>query len=167
MGLGIRRLKVKGDSQLVVNQVRDDYGCPQMHAYVDEVRKLEKYFHGLGMEHIPRAQNSEADELSKIAARKEPVPQGIFIERLTKPSTTPGQPKQKRRKVLTRCLFPGDLPSSIPKKHTVLTIESARPDWAHELLRYMEHDELPNDRKDAERIVRQSLMYSLIDGDLY
>jgi hypothetical protein len=35
--LGISRLVVRGDSQLVVNQVNKAYDCPHMWAYVDEV----------------------------------------------------------------------------------------------------------------------------------
>ena len=40
--LGIRCLLVKGDSQLVVNQVSKEYQCldPQMAAYLTQVRKL-------------------------------------------------------------------------------------------------------------------------------
>ena len=40
VGLGIHRLLVKGDSQLVVNQVSKEYQCtdPQMVAYVATVR---------------------------------------------------------------------------------------------------------------------------------
>ena len=53
-GLGIHRLVVRGDSQLVVNQVSKDYDCPRMKAYVEEVRKLELQFKGIHMEHIPR-----------------------------------------------------------------------------------------------------------------
>jgi hypothetical protein len=41
-----------------------------MEAYVDEVRKLEEHFDGLQAEHIPRAQNWIADDLSKIAAQR-------------------------------------------------------------------------------------------------
>ena len=41
-GLGVRRLIVKGDSQLVVNQVNKDYQCsdPMMVAYLAEVKKM-------------------------------------------------------------------------------------------------------------------------------
>ena len=73
MGLGIKRLIVRGNSQLWVNRFKDDYGCPQMQTYVDDVRKLEKYFHALRMEHIPRSKNNVAYELSKIVTRKEKV----------------------------------------------------------------------------------------------
>jgi ribonuclease HI len=46
-GLGVKRLVVRGDSQLVINQVTKEYDCPQMWAYVDEVRKLERRFSGI------------------------------------------------------------------------------------------------------------------------
>ena len=46
--LGIRRLLVRGDSQLVVNQVRKEYQCSSttMSRYLLEVRKLERNFFG-------------------------------------------------------------------------------------------------------------------------
>jgi ribonuclease HI len=62
--LGIKNLIVRGDSQLVVKQVNKDYQSPLMEAYVNEVRKLEEHFDGLQIEHIPRAENSIADQLS-------------------------------------------------------------------------------------------------------
>jgi len=64
--LGIKKLIVRGDSQLVVRQVNKDYQSPLMEAYIDEVRKLEEHFDGLQMEHVPRAQNDIADGLSKV-----------------------------------------------------------------------------------------------------
>jgi ribonuclease HI len=67
-GLGIKRLVVRGDSQLVVNQIIKEYDCPQMWAYIDEVRRLERRFRGLQLEHIPRGENLVANELSKLTA---------------------------------------------------------------------------------------------------
>ena len=87
--LGIKKLIVRGDSQLVVRQVNKNYQSPLMEAYVDEVRKLEEHFDGLQMEHVPRAQNDIADGLSKCAALKLPVEPGIFVLKLTQPSVTP------------------------------------------------------------------------------
>ena len=46
-GLGIKRLVVRGDSQLVVNQVTKEYDGPQMAAYMEEVRRMERRFDGL------------------------------------------------------------------------------------------------------------------------
>ena len=88
-GLGIKRLIVRGDSQLVINQVTKEYECPQMAAYVDAVRKMEHHFSGLQFEHVPRAMNEIADQLSKLAARREPAPPGTFVERLSRPSIAP------------------------------------------------------------------------------
>ena len=56
-----------------------DYQSPLMEAYVDEVRKLEERFDGLQTEHVPRAENSIADDLSKRAALKLPVEPGTFV----------------------------------------------------------------------------------------
>ena len=67
--LGIKKLIIRGDSQLVVRQVNKDYQSPLMEAYVEEVRRLEERFDGLQTEHVPRAKNSIADHLSKCAGR--------------------------------------------------------------------------------------------------
>uniref|UniRef100_A0A8R7U7I1 RNase H type-1 domain-containing protein n=1 Tax=Triticum urartu TaxID=4572 RepID=A0A8R7U7I1_TRIUA len=50
--LGIKKLVIRGDSQLVVRQVNKDYQSPLMEAYVEEVRRLEECFDGLQIEHV-------------------------------------------------------------------------------------------------------------------
>src|SRR3954464_13156423 len=59
--LGVKKLIVRGDSQLVVRQVNKHYQSPLMEAYVDEVRKLEERFNGIQAEYIPRMENDIAD----------------------------------------------------------------------------------------------------------
>jgi ribonuclease HI len=53
--LGIKRLIVKGDSQLVVNFSNKSYTPKDEHmaAYLEELRKMEKRFQGLELKHIP------------------------------------------------------------------------------------------------------------------
>ena len=67
--LGIRRLDVRGDNQLVVNQVMKESSChdAKMEAYYQEVRWLEDRFDGLELNHIPRRLNKAADMLAKAA----------------------------------------------------------------------------------------------------
>ena len=65
--LGIKKLIIRGDSQLVVWKVSKDCQSPLMEAYVKEVTRLEEHFDGLQIEHIPHAENSIADHLSKCA----------------------------------------------------------------------------------------------------
>jgi len=52
--LGVRRLDVRGDSQLVIDQVMKASSChdSKMEAYCKEVRRLEDKFHGLELVHI-------------------------------------------------------------------------------------------------------------------
>ena len=87
--LRIKKLIIRGNLQLVVKQVNKDYQSPLMEAYVDEVRKLEEHFDGLQAEHVPRAENNVADNLSKSPALKLPVEPGTFVLQLTQPSIDP------------------------------------------------------------------------------
>ena len=52
--LGVRRLDVRGDSQLVIDQVMKASNChdPKIEAYCKEVHQLEDKFHGLELVHI-------------------------------------------------------------------------------------------------------------------
>jgi ribonuclease HI len=89
--LGIKRLIVKGDSQLVVNYSNKSYTPRDEHmvAYLEKHRKMEKHFQGLELKHIPRGENVEADEIAKRASHRLAQPAGVFKERLFKPSTSP------------------------------------------------------------------------------
>ena len=86
--LGIRCLNVRGDSQLVVNQVMKESCChdAKMEAYCQEVRRLEDRFDGLELNHIPRRLNEVADTLTKAASAREPVLAGVFTSDQHKPS---------------------------------------------------------------------------------
>src|SRR4051812_39574154 len=113
--LGIKKLVVRGDSQLVVKQVNKDYQSPLMKAYVDEVRKLEERFDGIQAEHFPRAENDIADYLSKRAALKLPMENGTFVLQLTQPSVDPSTEQNKRRKSRPGKHFPAELPGAAGK----------------------------------------------------
>ena len=97
--LGIKKLIIRGDSQLVVRQVNKDYQSPLMEVYVEKLRRLEEHFNGLQTELVPRAENSIADHLSKCAAQKLPVEPGTFVLRLSRPFISPATMAQKRRKL--------------------------------------------------------------------
>ena len=75
----MKKLIVRGDSQLVVRQVNKDYQSPLMEAYMDEVRRLEESFDGIKAEHVPRVENDIADYLSKRTAFELPVEPGTFV----------------------------------------------------------------------------------------
>jgi len=90
--LGVRRLDVRGDSQLVIDQVMKTscYHDPKMEAYCKEIRRLEDKFHGLELVHIARRYNEAADELAKIASTRGTVPPDAFSRYLHEPSVDLG-----------------------------------------------------------------------------
>ena len=60
-----------------------------MEAYLAEVRKMEKQFLGLELQHVSRGTNKEADDIARRASKRQPQEPGVFEERLFKPSATP------------------------------------------------------------------------------
>jgi len=86
--LGVWCLDVRGNSQLVIDQVMKASSChdPKMEAYCKEVRRLEDKFHGLELVHIARRYNEAADELAKIASTRGTVPPDAFLRDLHEPS---------------------------------------------------------------------------------
>jgi ribonuclease HI len=88
LSLGVHQLLVKGDSQLIIKKVRGEcsYNEPRLAAYLLHVRKLEKDFTTLELQHVPRANNSAADDLSQRASTRAPVPKGAFERRLLRPT---------------------------------------------------------------------------------
>ena len=91
IALGVKRLTIKGDSQLLVNFSNKIYEPKDEHmeAYLAGVRRMEKQFWGLELQHVPRGTNQEADDIAKRASRWLPQEPGIFEERLFKPSAAP------------------------------------------------------------------------------
>jgi ribonuclease HI len=86
--LGVKRLDVRGDSQLVIDQVMKNASChdDKMEAYCKAVRALEDKFYGIELNHVPRRYNEEADELAKIASGRITVPPNVFARDVAQPS---------------------------------------------------------------------------------
>ena len=164
-GLGIRRLLVLGDSELVVNQVCKEYRCsdPQMDAYVRQVRRMERHFDGIELRHVPRRDNTIADELSLLASSRAQTPPGAFEERLAQPSARPDPlgetdaPDRPPRPVGVQASGPeGSAPSSL----RLIA-------WISEIQAYLTDKTLPEDREGSERVQRISKRYVLVEGTLY
>jgi ribonuclease HI len=97
---GIKRLDIRVDSQLVIDQVMKNTSChdDKMEAYCNAVRALEDKFYGIELNHISRKYNEEADELTKIASGRITVPPNVFARDVMKPSidlsATPSNPRE-------------------------------------------------------------------------
>jgi len=70
--LGIKNLKVEGDSLLVINQMKGTYKCKSINLIelYDKAKELEKHFDCIEYKHVLRNKNKRADELSNIAVEK-------------------------------------------------------------------------------------------------
>ena len=172
--LGIRRLDIRGDSQLVINQVMKESSChdAKMAAYYQEVRRLEDKFDGLELNHIPRRLNEAADVLAKAASGREPVPTLVFASDQHKPlvryegsdraDNGPSDPAPRAD------------PPTVPFDLEVMELEedpAAEPkplnDWRMPYLDYLLHDTLPTDKTEARRLARRAKSFVLIEGELY
>jgi ribonuclease HI len=91
---GIKRLDVRGDSQLVIDQVMKNASChdEKMEAYCNAVHALEDKFYGIELNHVPRKYNEEADGLAKIPSGRITVPSNVFVRDVAKPSVDLGSP---------------------------------------------------------------------------
>jgi ribonuclease HI len=93
---GIKRLSVRGDSQLVIDQVMKNASChdDKMEAHRKAVRALEDKFYGIELNHVPHRYNEEADKLAKIASGRITVPR-TFLRGMSssRPSTSTPTPR--------------------------------------------------------------------------
>jgi ribonuclease HI len=85
---GIKRLDLRGDSQLVIDQVMKNASChdDKIEAYCKAVWALEDKFYGIELNHVPRRYNEEADELARITSGRIMVPPNVFAWDVAQPS---------------------------------------------------------------------------------
>lgn len=87
--LGARRVKVRGDSELVVKQVTKEYRCikENLIMYFVIVNRLIKCFDFVDIQHIPQLENKEENELAQVASgykvSKEKLENLIEVTRLS------------------------------------------------------------------------------------
>lgn len=86
LGFGVKEIQVRGDSQLVVNQVNGNWKINHTHLFVlcEEVRILLDGFEKTKLSWVPREKNKQADRLSNAAFQMTPVKKFTGqIERVT------------------------------------------------------------------------------------
>jgi len=161
--LGVRCLDVRGDSQLVIDQVMKASSChdPKMEAYCKEVRKLEDKFHGLELIHVARRYNEAADELAKIASTQGTVPPDAFSRDLLESSFDLGTGAS----IETPTPEPTDTIEALLMAAEVMEVEQTpqRPgqpfDWRMPFLDCLLRGELLEDQVEARRIARRAKSY--------
>ncbi|XP_024164584.1 uncharacterized protein LOC112171668 [Rosa chinensis] len=90
--MGVRDVQIRGDSQLVINQLQEKYRCASwlLMPYLNRAIELLDQFTDVDLEHIPRERNFAANELAQLATGitlKYGVRERILkVERRTLPS---------------------------------------------------------------------------------
>jgi ribonuclease HI len=167
ISLGVRRLMVYGDSDLVVNQVMKEWDIrsPAMIGYCNAVRKLKNKFEGLELHHIPRAKNQAADDLAKIGSTRKPIPSNVFLEHLHSPMVKEDPFTKEPQQVVgpsdsTEIEVPGVI-------DLVMEVLAITPDWTVPYIAYLLRQELPEDEVEARQIVRRSKAFTVMGDQLY
>jgi ribonuclease HI len=184
----IKRLDVRGDSQLVIDQVMKNASChdDKWRRTAKAVRALEDKFYGIELNHVPRRYNEEADELAKIVSGRITVLPNVFAQDITQPSVNlesnpssqeelsgaPSSPtgtepmdKDPSNEAYVLSLLEGygvDEAKAMDMEPT-----PSEGDLRDKYITWMDRGELPSDRSEARCIARMAKSFTLIDGELY
>jgi ribonuclease HI len=185
---GIKRLDVRGNSELVIDQVMKNASChdDKMEAYCNVVRALEDKFYGIELNHVPRRYNEEADELAKIASGRITVPLNVFARDIARPSVNlelapssqeepsgaPSNPtgtepmdEDPSNETFVLSLLEG---YGADEAEAMDTEPAPRvEDWRDNYIAWMDRGELPTNRSEARHIARMAKSLTLADDKLY
>ena len=142
--LEVDQLEVYSDSQLVVRQIEDTYEAKseRMILYLQKVRDLLKKFVQVQIRHVPRAENSRADALAKLAtASQDDLGSSTPVEYMAEPTID-------------------------PYSMMVAPVEST-PSWMDPIWNYIIDGSLPDDPKEAAKIRARSARFTNHKGSLY
>ena len=138
------QLEVSSDSQLVVKQIEDSYEArgEKMILYLKKVREFLKKFIRVPVKHVPRAENSRADALAKLAiASQEDLGKLVPVEHLPKPSI------------------------SIDNEEVSPVMSELS--WMDPIWDYLVEGTLPSDLKEASKLKAKSARFTVHRRNLY
>ncbi|XP_038713399.1 uncharacterized protein LOC120007270 [Tripterygium wilfordii] len=141
--LKVRKIFVRSDSQLVVNQLLGTYQArgANMMTYLELAKKLRDSFEEFVIAQVPRLENSHADALANLGfALQKNEPQIIPVVHLEVLAT-----------------------EDVDKVLTIFTEDS----WMTPLIKYIDKGELLLDKKAARRLRAGAVRFTIYDGQLY
>ncbi|KAL0373414.1 UNVERIFIED_CONTAM: hypothetical protein Sradi_3257100 [Sesamum radiatum] len=122
---GTLHLLAYSDSQLIVNQVSEEYEEESMVQYLQQIEELKTKFKSFQLQQIPREENIKADSLSKLASPLEDC---------------------KTRRITLQHLPQPRIPLE------VLPILSNNNDWRTPIIRWIDEGHLLENRWEATKI---------------
>ena len=140
--LGIKHLLVHNDSKLVIGQIRGDYEAKEkrMQKYLRLTKHLIQEFERVEFEQLPRSQNTEADEISKLASSK--------YGRMDKDLAMEIQKHPSIEEVQTFVIQDGS-------------------SWMTPILSFLQDGHLPQDPGEARKIRKRAAHFTILNDVLY
>jgi ribonuclease HI len=186
--IGVKHLDVRGDSQLVIDQVMKNVSChdDKMEAYCKAVRALRASSTASSsitcpagttrrQTSWPRSRPGGSLSPPNVFARDIPQP-SVTLEphpsNHTEPSGSPSNPagaepmdEDPSNEAYVLSLLEG----YGADEAEVMDVEPApiSADWRDKYIAWMDQGELPSDRSEAKRIARMAKSFALVDGELY
>jgi hypothetical protein len=124
-----------------------------MAKYLVEVRRMEKFFNGFEVRHVPHLDNRDTNHLAWIASSRAPTPPDVIVEKLSKPSVKPPE-------VVNEAI-----------NHDLMVIDEPEHelayDWMNLIKMFLENQPPSDANAEVERIVHKSKQYHLIDVILF
>ncbi|KAJ3688389.1 hypothetical protein LUZ61_017553 [Rhynchospora tenuis] len=139
---GAKSIKIRSDSQLIVNQILKEYKTQDetLIKYLKKVEELIGGFDSILIEHVPRGQNETADALSKLAKSGLDKEHPITVLEIPSPSIEFPEP-------------------------TVFQLHHEE-EWYSPIWLYLTEGILPQDKNLARKIKRWSLEFTIIEDEL-
>ena len=151
--LKITRLKVFGDSKLIINQLLVLYEVkkPELLPCIDHAKKLLEWFDDVSLEHMPRKENRQADALANLALALTSSNEGITV------------PLCKRWVFLLVTLEKDeDIEANV-----VAILEIDEKDWRQPLIDYLQHGKLPSDLRHKTKVKCRASHFIYFKDTLY
>ncbi|XP_072071868.1 uncharacterized protein [Arachis hypogaea] len=139
--VGVTRVEVNNDSQVVTSQINGMYQAkdPLLQKYLGKVKDLSKDFEEVMVQHVPREKNTHSDLLSKLASTKPGTGNRSLIQGLVKEPT------------VALCATRVDVD----------------PLWVDPITEFLGSGKLPDDHKMAKELRREAAKYTIVQGQLF
>ncbi|KAK2354765.1 hypothetical protein QL285_092243 [Trifolium repens] len=167
--LGAKNIKIRGDSELVLKQLTQEYKCVKEHLtkYFVMASSLLDCFDHIDIEHIPRLENQGANDLAQIASgykmSKEKLTQLIEIkEKMV--LQEPISEQLSMPKLVGADTIPQEEIENIHDEFEIFVIDNLSDgDWRKPIVEYLRNPTGNVDRKTKYR----ALSYVIFENDLF
>nr|KYP75181.1 Retrovirus-related Pol polyprotein from transposon 17.6 [Cajanus cajan] len=147
--MGASRIRCRMDSKVVAEQVGGNFQVKDhnMMKYYHAYQRLKANFQEVSVEHIPRENNTRADQLARLAATKKP---GHLRTIIQQEIDHPSVETEMIASVNAGRIDPNDL-----------------PDWRTEITTFLINGITTDDPAEAKQLRTQASRYVIIAGQLY